>query len=145
MIILLRRSDKIGSKVIRTFTGEAASHIGVSFDGKHVYHSDVNGCRTELIEKFCKGSEVHTRHYAVPAAAMRMRANEKLGTKYDLLGVVGFGIFLILKFFGIKAKVPLMNPKWMMCSEYAEYILLGTKNTLTPLEVVTAYENSIRK
>lgn len=145
MMIILRRSNKIGSRVIRFFTSEPASHVGVSFDGKNVYHSDAKGCRLEPIEQFCKDSETLSRHYAVPTAAMRMRANEKLGTKYDFLGVIGFGLFLMLKFVGIKAKVPLMNPRWMFCSEYAEYILMGTKNSLMPVEVVTVYESTLRK
>lgn len=144
MMIVLRRSNKIGSRVIRFFTSEPASHIGVSFDGKTVYHSDSKGCRAESLEDFCKGSETLVRHYAVPMAAMRMRANEKLGTKYDFLGVVGFGLLLLLKLCGFKAKIPLINPRWMMCSEYAEYILMGTKNTLTPIEVVKVYEGSLR-
>ena len=144
MMILLRRSSKLGSKVIRAFTNEPASHIGVSFDGVTVYHSDAKGCRSEPIEQFYKDSEVFVRHYAVPTAAMKMRALEKLGSKYDFLGLVGFGLFLLMKKLGIRARVPLMNPKWMLCSEYAEYILLGTHNTLTPVEVMSKYENSIR-
>jgi hypothetical protein len=144
MMILLRRSDKWGSCIIRWATREPASHIGVSFDGINVYHSDFKGCRVEKIEDFYKDSEVFVRHYATPVASMKMRALEKLGSKYDFLGILGFALFLLFKFLGIRAKVPLMNPKWMLCSEYAEYILLGTYSTATPVEVMSKYENSIR-
>jgi hypothetical protein len=145
MIIILRRSNKLGSRIIRLFTREAASHIGVSFDGVNVYHSDVSGCRVETIEQFSKDNVTLVRHYAVPTAVMWMRANEKLGTKYDMLGIIGFGLYLMLKMVGIRTKVPLMNPRWMFCSEYAEYILLGSYNSHTPVEVVTKYESTLRK
>jgi hypothetical protein len=138
MKILLRRNEKIGSRIIRWATGEPASHVGVSFDGAMVYHSDQGGCRAEPIEDFCRGSVYHIEEIPEPRFA-RWRAREKIGTKYDTLGVIGFGIFLILRKFGIKSRIPLMNPRWFYCSEYVEYILFGTYSTMTPMQV---YEKS---
>lgn len=147
MKIVLRRSGKIGSKVIRFFTRETWSHIGVSFDGKSVFHSDSKGCRLESLEGFSKDSEVLVIDYRVSTAQMHQRAVEKVGSSYDFLGVIGFGLILAIKWAGIKTKMPLMNPKWMFCSEYAEYILFGECLTRTPgevwLKMEKSYENQV--
>ena len=139
----LRKSQKIGSRLIRFATGEEFSHIGIQLGDDKIYHSDSHGCRMTSIDDFVNGSTARTFYFKVSNEAfkeMQMRAIEKLGNKYDFLGVIGFGVLLLLKRLGIRVKVPLMNPRWLICSEYAEYILMGTLTTSTPCEIVTKWE-----
>lgn len=145
--VYLRKSGKIGSRIICLATGEAYSHIGVRLGDSNVFHSDGHGCHLSTFKDFSAGSTVLSKRFIIDADdldAARARAIEKLGTAYDFLGVVGFGICLILKRLGIRFKIPLMNPRWMMCSEYVEYILLNKNETRTPAEVLGEInENSL--
>jgi hypothetical protein len=145
--ICVRNSDKIGSKTIRFATGEEFSHIGVQLGDDKIYHSDIHGCRVCPITEFVEGNNVRSFYFRVEDqqfADMKTRAAAKLGTKYDVLGLIGFGVLLLLKRIGIRVKVPMMNPKWMFCSEYAEYILTGRHSTMTPVEVLEEYrENKV--
>lgn len=144
--IYLRRSKKIGSRVICLATGEPYSHIGVELGG-FMYHSVSSGCRKEAVVNFTNQNEVYSKTFPVlerEYAAMIERAETKLSTKYDMLGVIAFGLMLILRRVGIIKKIADVNPKWLMCSEYAEWILWGKVKTITPMEVLSAYENQVR-
>lgn len=145
--ISLRKNDKIGSRIIRFATGEEFSHIGVQLGDDKIFQSDAHGCRVTLIDEFVDGNVVRAFYFKVSEEdfkQMRVRAISKLGYNYDFLGVIGFGLLLLAKKVGIKVKIPLMNPRWMMCSEYAEWILTGKQTTLTPGQVLEQFrENQV--
>lgn len=141
VFLVVRKSHKTGSQVIRWATNEPFSHIGVSFDNcDTVYHSDSRGCRLESAWDFAVNSHAEVSTFFTPSfeefTGMMWRARSKVGSKYDFLGVLGFGALLLLKKIGIKSKMPVFNPSWMFCSEYSEYIIFGTNTTLTPMQVV---------
>lgn len=147
--LCVRRSHLLGSQLIRWGTKETFSHIGVSLDNANtVYHSDSKGCRVESAWDFAVNShaevaysfKVTTEEYI----SMLWRAKSKLGAKYDFLGVLGFGVFLLLSRFGLSFR-PIFNPKWLFCSEYAEYIIFGTNTTLTPMQVVEKAKKTWQK
>lgn len=150
VIIALRRSNKIGSRLIRWCTGEDWSHIGLTFDEQTVYHSDASGCKKETAEDYFKGSEVSWVRLPLTradftSAQWRAEAAVKRRTKYDLLGVVGFGLILLLnKRLGIPLPRPIFNPKWMFCSEFVEYVMFNQNTTLTPHEVYDKCVNTFQ-
>lgn len=133
-----RKSNKLGSRLICSVTKEKFSHIGIEID-EVIYHSNSKGCHKSSIEEFGHKSETYSFELNISdymANHMLERAISRLGDKYDFLGVLGLGL-LIIFFHKLlrKIKPPVMNPKWMFCSEYSEYIILGTQSSLTPGQV----------
>ena len=135
MNIIFRKSNKLGSKIIRLFTKEEWSHVGVSFDENEVYHADSKGVHKITLEEFCKDSEfliidkIHNEE-------MINRANSKLGSKYDFGAILWLAIYLPLFRIGIKLPKTTINPKWFLCSEFVEYVIYGTITTSTPGELL---------
>ena len=139
IVVWQHASKKIGSRLIRWATGEKYSHIGVQLNDSGIYHSDVKGCHVSSIEEFCNKSEYL---YTVKAVSeeehdqMLDRAKNRLGDPYDFLGAIGLGLLIILaRRIHRKIKPPMLNPRWLFCSEYSEYIIWGTQTELTPGQV----------
>jgi hypothetical protein len=137
--IHLRITDTVMSRFMAWCMGERYSHIGIELREGLIFHSDKHGCHISTTKEFYE----HTKAgLMIPLpctwldhTVMLERAIGAIDTRYDFLGVLGFGVFLLLRKVGLALPVPLMNPSWLMCSEYAEFILHGTKTTQTPVEV----------
>jgi hypothetical protein len=139
IVIWQHSNSKIGSRLIRWATGEKYSHIGVQLNTDGIYHSDVKGCHITSIEEFSKkcNYEYTTKDVSDEEYEdMLSRANSRLGDPYDFLGALGLGLLVILaRRLFVKIKIPVLNPKWLFCSEYSEYIIWGTQTELTPGQV----------
>jgi hypothetical protein len=112
--------------------------VGVICEDGFVYHADSKGAHKDTLEKFCHGAEAGS--YSIPNdgnyKAMLERAQSKVGAKYDFPAILWFGFTLLMKTFSIIVPKIVVNPKWTVCSEYANYIIFGNTETILPEELV---------
>ena len=134
-LLMFRRNKKIGSRLIQWATQYRWSHVGVLCEDGYVYHSDASGAHKVTLEEFQKDSEIDFMTLLGDANQMLARAQSRVGSKYDFPALFWFGLVLLLKRFSIKLPKLVINPRWIVCSEYAEYIVFGTTETLLPQEL----------
>lgn len=144
MILIVRKSNGIISRCIRWLTGEEWSHIGY-LSGGQVYHSDFYGVSKIPTKEFVKNATFKT--YTIKTTVkqneeMLDRAQLKLreGTNYDFPALFAFLFVFLLKKIGIRVKMPEINPRWMVCSEFMAYVIWDDPITLTPGQVLEKLE-----
>ena len=133
--VIFRKSDKLGSRLIRWGTQESWSHVGVIFDSR-VYHSDSKGCHFSTLEEFSHDAETFFLPREI-SDEQKARAYEALGQKYDWPALVWFAVLFLLRRILIRLPEYTINPKWKVCSEYATWILWGKVETHTPGEILS--------
>jgi hypothetical protein len=138
MIIITRKSQKIVSKLIRWCTEEEWSHIGILIGG-NVYHSDFFGVSCIPVNEFTKHNDYkafNVRSTTQQNAVILERCKEKMGRSYDFPAIIMFFVYFLLKKMGIRFHMPMINPRWLICSEFIAYVIWGKAETITPGEVL---------
>jgi hypothetical protein len=134
-LLMFRRNKKIGSRLIQWATQYHWSHVGVLCKDGLIYHSDSSGAHSATTEEFSKDSEIDFMPIIGDDDEMLARAQSRLGDKYDFPALLWFALVLFLKKISIKIPRLVINPKWIVCSEYAEFIVFGTASTSLPEEL----------
>jgi hypothetical protein len=134
-VLFTKRTRNPFSWAVRKLTDKPYSHVAVEIDGL-VYEAVLGGCRVRTKAVFMGHNELMLSiPVALPIQACGMRAWEKVGKAYDIPALFWFLLFLLCRRVGIKLPALKINPKWLICSEYAWYILTGELKTVVPAEV----------
>lgn len=126
MRVLFTRSNLLGSKIIRSLTGEDISHVALEMDGI-VIHARFDGVEIEGLPHFLEHNEI-VRAYSV-VGDNRKRFWEAMlleGSKYDYKAFFSIGLRLILrKSLGIV--IPSLSDwairRQYICTEFVDTIL----------------------
>jgi hypothetical protein len=135
MIILFTKSDKIGSRIIRWFTGEGVSHCAVMMSSEVVLHSTGSGTHLISHARFIQNYNVV---YTVwhPAELDHGAALATIGTGYDFFAIIWLGLKLFLRkmlFRPIERKNNWEQRRVFMCTELVSTLVFGEEDsTITP-------------
>lgn len=132
MIVYFTYKLSVFSLLVRFLTKQEYSHVAIYIDG-YVYDATIKGCQKQRLANFLKNNYV-VEAIRLPQgdhSQQLQRAISKLGTAYDVPAILWFLLFLL----GARLPRLTINPRWLICSEYAWYILTGETKTVTPQEV----------
>jgi hypothetical protein len=136
-ILLTKRPRNLFSWIVCALTGKPFSHVAVEVYG-FVFEAVLGGCRVRPEAAFWEHNElVLSIPLPRPPLAGHTRAWEKIGKAYDIPALFWFLLVLLCRRVGIKLPALKINPKWLLCSEYAWYIMTGEIKTVTPDEVAS--------
>jgi hypothetical protein len=110
--------------LIQKISGFKWSHVGVQVGPNLIVHSVFSGIKIESIDKFTKNNEwCKFEKIVEPGYKERAELLLKKKVKYDILGIPLMGLLILVRdFLKIKFNLPLINPKWKVCSETAWFI-----------------------
>jgi hypothetical protein len=129
MYIHFTRSNKIGSRVIRSLTGEDISHVALETGEGVVVHSTFSNIHIDTVEHFRHNNEiVRSYQYVGPgsSALWEKRALSLEGGHYDYLAFFGTGFrLLMLKTVGwaVPALAHWATKGTYMCTEFVDTII----------------------
>lgn len=162
--LVFTTSTSLLSKAIRAFTGGPTSHvaIGTEFFGVPVLihaalDNDVSGVQITTREKWLVANSLVAEYEILPDVTNNMRSMIMLlGEKYDKLGLIGYVLVAVAKWFGKWIKNPLASPRAWVCPRYVlgldpECALIPEwknidRDSVTPKDLLEACqsENSFR-
>ena len=130
------RPYNLFSWLVRTLTGQAYSHVAIQMEDGLVYEAVLGGCRRQTLDQFLhKNYVAHVAYLPGETPLMHMRAVNKLGASYDVPALLWFLLFLMADRLGWEIPRLVINPKWLLCSEYVHYIVTGDLETVTPKDI----------
>jgi hypothetical protein len=118
--IVFMTSEHWLSRVIRSATRSAVSHVGIGLELVGVpviLHASIGGVMVELRSKLMPGVKL-VAECSMPVSGMEIeRAVRSIGQRYDYVGLVGFIPVMLARWFGKRVKNPLASPSALVCSE----------------------------
>ena len=127
------RTNNLPSRMIRWFTRSQISHTYIrlyipTFRKHFILHADWDGVKFDLAEKF-EIENIILEEYIVDDSRLDASIIKNLwhlGKKYDYIKLFNWAWAIILKrWFIRKVKDPVIDPKKLICTDFAIYIFNG--------------------
>ena len=135
-VLFTYRTYNVFSAAVRVLTGQRYSHVAVELADGRIYESVGTGCRAVSRQEFFQKNEIVEVVVLPEPAFAANRARAFLGRAYDIPAILWF-LFVCLVERLTSKRLPrlTLNPRWLICSEYAWYILYAELATVTPADL----------
>lgn len=135
-LLFTYRPYNLFSWLVRYVTKQPYSHVAIQLADGNVYEAVLGGCRKQSLHQFLLHNHVAAVSYVEgETPIIHNRARTKLGASYDVPALLWFLFYLWATRKGWEVPRIVVNPKWLLCSEYVHYILTGREETVTPQDI----------